>query len=135
MTAQPIGSMPSPLSCSARIQTAVEATATAMPAAERRLPLRAVAGEFIRMRPMTKATAPASQPRRTRTSMVPMSTPLRLRLLDGPGRRRLLPEHLEHPVGHDIAADDVHRPEGDRHQRKGLADRIARLGGDDHGPD
>ena len=36
-----------------------------MPPAETRLPFRAVAGEFIRIRPSTNATAPASQTSRT----------------------------------------------------------------------
>jgi hypothetical protein len=40
-----------------------------MPAAERRFPFRAVAGEFIRMRPITKAPAPASQASRIRMSI------------------------------------------------------------------
>jgi hypothetical protein len=45
--------------------------ASAMPPAETRLPLRAVAGEFMRASPMTNATAPASQATRTATSMDP----------------------------------------------------------------
>ena len=44
--------------------------ASVMPAADRMLPLRAVAGEFIRTRPRTNATAPASQAIRTRISMM-----------------------------------------------------------------
>ncbi len=45
-----------------------------MPAAEIRLPRRAVAGEFMRLRPITNATALASQMRRTMGSMVLAST-------------------------------------------------------------
>ena len=45
--------------------------ARTMPPADRRLPLRAVAGEFIRARPRTNATAPASHAIRTRTSIQP----------------------------------------------------------------
>ena len=41
--------------------TAVARIASDMPPADSRLPFRAVAGEFIRMRPRTNATAPASQ--------------------------------------------------------------------------
>jgi hypothetical protein len=54
-------------------RTAVAATAMAIPAALRRLPLRAVAGEFIRIRPMTKNEAASSQASRTRTSTVSKS--------------------------------------------------------------
>ena len=43
--------------------TAVATIARVMPPADIRLPLRAVAGEFIRMRPRTNPTAPASQAR------------------------------------------------------------------------
>ena len=32
--------------------------------------------------------------------------------LAGFGAAGFLPEHLEHPVGDDVAADDVHRREG-----------------------
>jgi hypothetical protein len=39
----------------------VATIATAIPPADTRLPLRAVAGEFIRIRPRTNATAPISQ--------------------------------------------------------------------------
>ena len=49
---------------------AVAAIATAMPPADSRLPLRAVAGEFIRIRPRTKQEAPASQARRTMSETV-----------------------------------------------------------------
>ena len=41
--------------------TSVPTTAIAMPAALRRLPFRAVAGEFIWCRPSTKHVAPMSQ--------------------------------------------------------------------------
>ena len=69
MIAQAIALMPSPVSCSVRMRTAVAPMARAMPAADRRLPFRAVAGEFIRGRPRTNATAPASQAIRTRISI------------------------------------------------------------------
>ena len=49
---------------------AVATMAIAIPAAERRFPFRAVAGEFIRMRPMTNAAAPTSQASRTRMPRV-----------------------------------------------------------------
>ena len=62
--------MPSPASWRVRISTAVATMATVMPPADTRLPLRAVAGEFIRDRPMTNATAPASQAIRTRISTI-----------------------------------------------------------------
>ena len=42
--------------------------ARAMPPADTRLPLRAVAGEFIRISPSTNPAAPMSQASRTRTS-------------------------------------------------------------------
>ena len=45
--------------------------ARVIPPADTRLPLRAVAGEFIRMSPMTNAAAPASQASRTTTSTIP----------------------------------------------------------------
>ena len=64
------GADPVAVSCWARIRTAVAPMATAMPPADTRLPLRAVAGEFIRIRPMTKQTAPTSQASRTRISMM-----------------------------------------------------------------
>ena len=41
------------------MSTTVPATAAAMPTADRRLPLRAVAGEFIWWRPRTKQAAAA----------------------------------------------------------------------------
>ncbi len=44
-------------------RTAVAPTASVMPAAERRLPFRAVAGLFMKWRPRTKQAAPASQAR------------------------------------------------------------------------
>ncbi len=62
---------PSLSSCWARMSTAVAPMARVMPPAETRLPLRAVAGEFIRMSPMTNAAAPASQASRTKTSTIP----------------------------------------------------------------
>ena len=46
--------------------------------------------------------------------------------------RRLLAEHLEHPVGDDVAADDVHRREGHGHEASRLAQRVVGLGGDEH---
>ena len=46
---------------------------------------------------------------------------------------RLLAEHLEHPVGHDVATDDIHRGEGDGDQAEELAERLGGPGGDDHG--
>src|SRR3989337_271884 len=104
MMTQPATLRPSSRVSGAR-KTAVAPSATAMPPADRRLPFRAVAGEFIRMRPMTKATAPATQATRTRVSRTESSMS-DLRLL-GLGGRGLAPEHLEHPVGHDVAADDV----------------------------
>jgi hypothetical protein len=74
MIAQAVTLMPSlagSSSSSARMRIAVAPTATAMPPAESRFPLRAVAGEFMRMSPMTNAAAPISQAIRTRTSMIP----------------------------------------------------------------
>ena len=44
----------------------VARTATVMPAADSRLPLRAVAGLFIWCRPSTKPAAPTSQAKKTR---------------------------------------------------------------------
>src|SRR5215207_5563243 len=114
--------------------TAVATIATSMPPADSRLPLRAVAGEFIRIRPMTKATAPASQASRTRTSMV--ASTLRLRLVGLRRRRgRLALEHLEHPVGDDVAADDVHRRERHCDERDRVAQRVIGGDRDDHGAD
>ena len=46
-------------------QTSVATTATVMPPADSRLPLRAVAGLFIWCRPSTNAEAPASQAKKT----------------------------------------------------------------------
>ena len=48
-------------------KTAVPTIAMNMPPADRRLPLRAVAGEFMRIRPMTNAEAPTSQASLTRS--------------------------------------------------------------------
>src|SRR3954471_9830095 len=99
-----------------------------MPPADTRLPLRAVAGEFIRMSPRTNATAPISQASRTSGSRMLMSiTGSALRLVGLRSNGRLPPEHLEHPVGDDVAADDVHRRERDGDQREQLAERIRRL--------
>src|SRR6476659_216172 len=106
--------------------------ATAMPPADSRLPFLAVAGEFMRMRPRTNATAPVSQAIRTSGSRMAMSIIAsglrlvgRLRCRDG------LPlEHLEHPVGDHVATDDVHRREGDRDERQDLAEGIRGLDGD-----
>ena len=57
MIAQPVTLSPSLLGrASSRI--AVATMATTMPPADSRLPLRAVAGEFIRIRPMTKHGGP-----------------------------------------------------------------------------
>src|SRR5687767_12117473 len=126
-------------------RTAVPPIARAMPPAETRLPLRAVAGEFMRMSPMTKAAAPASQARRTRMSSRSISglRPLGGRNARGSvsgalgrlGRSCLAPEHLEHPVGDDVAADDVHRRERDRDKAQDLAEDVGGRGGDDHRAD
>src|SRR5215212_3174107 len=133
MMIQATALMPSPYSCWARIRTAVAPIASVMPPADTRLPLRAVAGEFIRMSPMTKAPAPISHAMRTMTSMIPrVVTPLCLRLGDGLGRDGLLAEHLEHAVGDHVAADDVHRRERDGQQRQDLAGQILGVGCDQH---
>ena len=58
-----------PVGGSTSSQTAVAAMDSAMPPADSRLPSRAVAGEFMRTRPSTNDTAPASQNRRTIWSM------------------------------------------------------------------
>src|SRR4051812_1371818 len=133
MMIQATALMPSPSSCWARIRTAVAPMASVMPPAETRLPFRPVAGEFIRMSPMTKAPAPISQAMRTMTSTIPsVVTRLCLRLGDGLRRDRLLAEHLEHAVGDDVATDHVHRRESDRHQRKDLAREIVGVCRDQH---
>ena len=119
-----------------RIRTAVATTAIVMPAADTRLPLRAVAGEFIRDRPMTNPTAPTSQAIRTRISTISRvvtSRPPRRR--PASARARLLAEHLEHPVGDDVAADDVHRREGHGDEREELAERLGRAQRDEHRAD
>src|SRR3954451_20131842 len=117
-------------------RTAVAAIARAMPPADTRLPFRAVAGEFIRIRPRTKAAAPASQTSRTMLLRVVTSIASALvRVGLRRGRRRLLAEHLEHPVRDDVAADHVHRREGDRDEGEQLADRCSRLDGDEHRAD
>src|SRR5262245_34061454 len=120
--------------------TMVATMATAMPPAESRLPLRAVAGEFIRTSPSTNATAPASQAMRTSVSRTERSG-IRsgLRLVGGGrrgrGRGGLAPEHLEHAVGDDVAADDVHGREGHRDERQQLGHRVGCLDGDEHRAD
>ena len=48
--------------------------ATVMPPADRRLPFRALAGEFMRWRPSTKQTAPPSWAMKTRVWRVSLST-------------------------------------------------------------
>ena len=58
MIAQPPTTKPSPRSCWERMRTAVAPIARVMPAADSRLPFRAVAGEFIWTSPRTNATAP-----------------------------------------------------------------------------
>ena len=73
MIPQPTALNPPPSVGRASSRIAVAAIATAMPPADSRLPLRAVAGEFIRIRPSTKADAPASQARRTRIEIVSKS--------------------------------------------------------------
>src|SRR5690349_4788981 len=118
----------------ARRRTAVARIAAIMPPADTRLPLRAVAGEFIRIRPMTKQAAEPSQTRRTMVSMVAASTS-GLRLVGRLRRGGSSLEHLEHPVGDHVAADDVHRRERDRDEAEDLADRIVRLDGDEHRAD
>ena len=45
-----------------------------------------------------------------------------------PSGRRLLPEHLEHPVGHEEAADHVDRAERDRDHEDHLVERRPRPG-------
>ena len=50
-----------PVGGSTSSQTAVAPMASVMPPAEIRLPWRAVAGELMRLRPITNATAPQSQ--------------------------------------------------------------------------
>ncbi len=119
----------------ARSRIAVAAMATAMPPADSRLPLRAVAGEFIRIRPMTKQEAPASQARRTMSEIVLKSIAQPSACSAGFGRDGLLLEHLEHPVGDHVAADHVHRGEGHGDQRQELAGEIRRLDGDEHRAD
>ena len=52
-----IAQLPRPMPFWATKRTSAE-TATIMPTADRRLPVRAVAGEFIKCRPMTKRAAP-----------------------------------------------------------------------------
>src|SRR3954471_8064230 len=119
-----------------RRRTAVAAMARAIPPADTRLPFRAVAGEFIRIRPRTKAAAPASQTSRTMLlSVVTSIASAFVRVGLRRGRRRLPAEHLEHPVRDDVAADDVHRGEGHRDERDQLADRGRRLDGDEHRSD
>ena len=44
-------------------------------------------------------------------------------------------EHVEHPVGHEEAADHVHRPEDDRDEREDLLERRVGGAGDDHRAD
>src|SRR5215212_123058 len=109
--------------------TAVPPMAMAMPPALTRLPLRAVAGELIRMSPMTNAAAPTSQARRTMASRGSMSGLRLVRRLRG---RRPAAEHLQHPVGDDIAAHDVHRRECDGNEAEDLAERLGRGGRDEH---
>ena len=94
--------------------------ARVMPPAETRLPLRAVAGEFIRMRPMTNARR-ARQPGEPDEDLddAEGGHALGLRRFGRLGRDGLLAEHLEHPVGDDVAADDVHRREGARRRATG----------------
>src|ERR1044071_3147132 len=124
MPARMISHAPIPSVPRTASRTAVPPMARAMPPAETRLPLRAVAGEFIRMRPMTKPAAPTSQVSRTSDSMRARVSGLRfisalaLGLLGG--RRGLALEHLEHPVGDDVAPDDVHRRERHRDEAQDL---------------
>src|SRR5689334_3142043 len=113
----------------------VATIATAMPPADSRLPLRAVAGEFIWMRPSTNATAPASQAIRTSVSSSVRSGISGLGLLGGRRGRGPALEHLEHPVGDHVAADDVHRRERDGDERQDLRDGVGRLDGDEHRAD
>ena len=88
------------------------------------LPRRAVAGEFIRCSPRTK------QPRRNSdANRMPVSKSLtaRSRPWRGTARGRS-PEHLQHAVGDDVAADDVHRGERarDEQQRRSRGRRVGR---------
>jgi hypothetical protein len=73
MISQPVR-LSSPVGGRTSSQTAVAPIASAIPPADSRLPLRAVAGEFIRIRPSTNATAPASQTSRTMGSTTLGST-------------------------------------------------------------
>src|SRR4051794_16299012 len=121
--------------------TSTAMIATSMPAADSWLPRRAVAGEFIMCRPSTKATAPASD-----ASRMPVSKPLtallrssrerscRLDLVGAFGRYSSA-EHLQHPVGHRVAADHVGRAERGRDEGQHVADRPVDVGGEDHHAD
>src|SRR5215212_8413903 len=120
--------------------TAVPPMAIAMPAADTRLPFRAVAGEFMRISPSTNAPAPISQAMRTSVSSRSTSGLGGFRGSrrggGGPGfrlrRGRLAPEHLEHPIRDDVAADDVHRRERHRDEAEGLAQQVRRARRDEH---
>src|SRR5664280_3016674 len=92
-------------------------TAITMPVAEIRLPVRAVAGEFIKWRPMTKRAAPAMKESWTRWPMllafiaIPSSPG---GLVGRSGRSSF--EHLEHAIGDPIAAYDVCSGKGHGHE-------------------
>src|ERR1035437_4136037 len=105
-------------------------TAITMPVAEIRLPVRAVAGEFIKWRPMTKRAAPAMKESWTRWPMllafieIPSSPG---GLVGRSGRSSF--EHLEHAIRDPVAANDVRSGEGHGHEGEHAGQRVVRRGG------
>ena len=79
-------------------------------------------------RPRTKQTAPTEPGDPDEDLDDPERGPsrpgLRVRARRASAHGRLLAEHLEHPVGDDVAADDVHRRERHGDERQQLADRV-----------
>ena len=94
-------------------------TAIVMPVADRRLPLRAVAGEFMKCRPEREAGRADEEGELYQVTEVGRGSwpaPRHSAGLSALGTGRRL-EHLQHPVGDPVAADDVRA--GENHGDEG----------------
>src|ERR1035437_4395626 len=109
-------------------KTSSATMAITMPVADIRLPVRAVAGEFIKWRPMTNRAASAMKESWTRWPMllafiaIPSSP-------DGlVGRSGASFEHLEHAIRDPVAANDVRSGKGHGHEGEHARQWVVRRG-------
>src|SRR5450756_1152412 len=110
-------------------KTSSATMAITMPVAEIRLPVRAVAGEFIKWRPMTNRAAPAMKESWTRWTMVLafIAIPSSPDGLVGRSGRSSF-EHLEHAIRDPVAANDVRSGKGHRHEGEHARQRVVGRG-------